>query len=283
SSPPDQPVAGKRRSDGGPASHAAGRAQPALPAPRNRPVRRKRRSRGRPGMTGFVSLVGAGPGDPDLLTRKAARRLAEADLVLYDALVSPAALELAGRARRFYVGKRAGRPHVTQDSIHRLMIRAARRGVRVVRLKGGELPDPRPADGPGRAGPAGRGPDRARLGRAHARRHRVVGLARRLRDLARPPRRALLRRRGGRRPRRSRHHRHRRGGVAGRRARPRRRRTRFPRGPAPGRFWRSSMSLALALSEIDDVARRAESWTPQEILGWALERFHPRIAFASSF
>jgi len=43
------------------------------------------------------------------------------------------------------------------------------------------------------------------------------------------------------------------------------------------------MSLALALSEIDDVARRAESWTPQEILGWALERFHPRIAFASSF
>jgi len=88
--------------------------------------------------TGFVSLVGAGPGDPDLLTRKAARRLAEADLVLYDALVSPAALELAGRARRFYVGKRAGRPHVTQDSIHRLMIRAARRGVRVVRLKGGD-------------------------------------------------------------------------------------------------------------------------------------------------
>src|SRR5207245_1069877 len=75
-----------------------------------------------PAMTsGFVSLVGAGPGDPDLLTRKAARRLAEADLVLYDALVSPTALELAGRARRFYVGKRAGRPHVAQDSIHRLM------------------------------------------------------------------------------------------------------------------------------------------------------------------
>ena len=43
------------------------------------------------------------------------------------------------------------------------------------------------------------------------------------------------------------------------------------------------MSLAVALSEIDDVARQAESWTPQEILDWALERFHPRIAFASSF
>ena len=57
---------------------------------------------------GLVSLVGAGPGDPDLLTRKAARRLAEADLVLYDALVSPETLALAARAQRFYVGKRAG-------------------------------------------------------------------------------------------------------------------------------------------------------------------------------
>ena len=89
-------------------------------------------------MTGLVSLVGAGPGDPDLLTRKAARRLAEADLVLYDALVDPEVLELAGAARRFYVGKRAGRPHVGQETIHRIMIRAARRGARVVRLKGGD-------------------------------------------------------------------------------------------------------------------------------------------------
>jgi uroporphyrin-III C-methyltransferase/precorrin-2 dehydrogenase/sirohydrochlorin ferrochelatase len=89
-------------------------------------------------MNGFVSLVGAGPGDPELLTRKAARRLAEADLVLYDALVSPAMLDLAGQARRFYVGKRAGRPHVAQEQIHRIMIRAAQRGARVVRLKGGD-------------------------------------------------------------------------------------------------------------------------------------------------
>ena len=89
-------------------------------------------------MSGLVSLVGAGPGDPELLTRRAAQRLAEADLVLYDALVDPAVLELAGNAQRFYVGKRAGRHHVTQEQIHRILIRAARRGQRVVRLKGGD-------------------------------------------------------------------------------------------------------------------------------------------------
>ena len=89
-------------------------------------------------MSGLVSLVGAGPGDPDLLTRRAAQRLAEADLVLYDALVDTAVLELAGKAQRFYVGKRAGRHHVTQDQIPRILIRAARRGQRVVRLKGGD-------------------------------------------------------------------------------------------------------------------------------------------------
>lgn len=89
-------------------------------------------------MIGFVSLVGAGPGDPELLTRKAARCLERADLVLYDALVSPEVLELAPRARRFFVGKRAGRPSVDQETINRLMIRDARRGRRVVRLKGGD-------------------------------------------------------------------------------------------------------------------------------------------------
>jgi uroporphyrin-III C-methyltransferase/precorrin-2 dehydrogenase/sirohydrochlorin ferrochelatase len=82
--------------------------------------------------------VGAGPGDPELLTLRAVRRLREADLVLYDALVSPGALAFAERAQRFSVAKRAGRPSLEQGTIHRVMIRAARRGKRVVRLKGGD-------------------------------------------------------------------------------------------------------------------------------------------------
>ncbi len=89
-------------------------------------------------MTGRVALVGAGPGAPDLLTLRAARRLAEADLVLYDALVHPDLLALAPRAQRFCVGKRAGRPSVRQETIERALIRAARRGRRVVRLKCGD-------------------------------------------------------------------------------------------------------------------------------------------------
>jgi uroporphyrin-III C-methyltransferase/precorrin-2 dehydrogenase/sirohydrochlorin ferrochelatase len=87
---------------------------------------------------GSVALVGAGPGDPELLTRRAAARLAAADLVLYDALVDVRTLDLAPAARRVFVGKRAGRPSVRQDFINRLMIRAARRGLQVVRLKGGD-------------------------------------------------------------------------------------------------------------------------------------------------
>jgi uroporphyrin-III C-methyltransferase/precorrin-2 dehydrogenase/sirohydrochlorin ferrochelatase len=89
-------------------------------------------------MSGRVALVGAGPGDPALLTRKAVALLRGADLVLYDALVPPAMLKIARRARRFYVGKRAGRHSITQDAINRLMIRAARKGDRVVRLKCGD-------------------------------------------------------------------------------------------------------------------------------------------------
>ena len=88
--------------------------------------------------TGMVSLVGAGPGDPELLTRKAARRLGEADVVVYDALVDTALLRLAPTARRIFVGKRAARPAVRQGFINELLIRAARRGQRVVRLKGGD-------------------------------------------------------------------------------------------------------------------------------------------------
>jgi len=87
---------------------------------------------------GFVSLVGAGPGDPELLTRKAARRLAEADLVLYDALVSPAIVALARRAQRILVGRRKGSETTGQEAIIRTLIRAAQRGRRVVRLKGGD-------------------------------------------------------------------------------------------------------------------------------------------------
>jgi uroporphyrin-III C-methyltransferase/precorrin-2 dehydrogenase/sirohydrochlorin ferrochelatase len=89
-------------------------------------------------MTGRVSLVGAGPGDPELLTLRAIRRLEAADLVLYDALVDPEALQFAPHARRFFVGKRAGRPAITQDAINRLMIREARRGHQIVRLKCGD-------------------------------------------------------------------------------------------------------------------------------------------------
>jgi uroporphyrin-III C-methyltransferase / precorrin-2 dehydrogenase / sirohydrochlorin ferrochelatase len=87
---------------------------------------------------GHVSLVGAGPGDPALLTRKAVARLRKADLVLYDALVDERALAVARRARRFFVGKRAGRHALSQQEIQALMIRAARRGQKVVRLKGGD-------------------------------------------------------------------------------------------------------------------------------------------------
>src|SRR5262245_46539736 len=87
---------------------------------------------------GTVALVGAGPADPDLLTPRTAHRRAGADLVLYDALVDPEGLALAASARRVFVGKRAGRPSVTQEFINKLLVRGARRGYRVVRLKGGD-------------------------------------------------------------------------------------------------------------------------------------------------
>lgn len=89
-------------------------------------------------MTGTVTLVGAGPGAVDLLTVRAARRLGAADLVLHDALVNPDVLALAPQARRFFVGKRAHRPSMDQDTINRLMVRAAQRGDHVVRLKCGD-------------------------------------------------------------------------------------------------------------------------------------------------
>jgi uroporphyrin-III C-methyltransferase / precorrin-2 dehydrogenase / sirohydrochlorin ferrochelatase len=90
------------------------------------------------GRPGSVSLVGAGPGDPELLTVRAVSRLRAADLVLYDALVDRALLRYAPHARRAYVGKRAGRHSISQETIERLMVRHALRGERVVRLKSGD-------------------------------------------------------------------------------------------------------------------------------------------------
>ena len=89
--------------------------------------------------TGSVVLVGAGPGDPGLLTLRALRALNEADVILHDRLVSAEVLELARRdAERIEVGKQAGNHHTTQDGIHALLLEHARAGRRVVRLKGGD-------------------------------------------------------------------------------------------------------------------------------------------------
>lgn len=91
------------------------------------------------GGEGLVTLVGAGPGDPDLLTVKALRALQDADVVFYDDLVSPEILDRARRdAALVPVGRRIGKPGIGQDAIHRLLIEAAQSGRRAVRLKGGD-------------------------------------------------------------------------------------------------------------------------------------------------
>ena len=88
---------------------------------------------------GKVYLVGAGPGDPDLLTVKAVRLLAEAGVVLHDDLVPESILQLAGKeALIISVGKRCGRKKITQAAIHDLMIVSARKGLVVIRLKSGD-------------------------------------------------------------------------------------------------------------------------------------------------
>lgn len=90
-------------------------------------------------MNGKVYLVGAGPGDPDLLTVKAQRLLGTADVVLHDDLISPEVLSLASpNAELRNVGKRCGRKKITQDEINFLMIALAESGRRVVRLKSGD-------------------------------------------------------------------------------------------------------------------------------------------------
>jgi uroporphyrin-III C-methyltransferase len=90
------------------------------------------------GGVGVVHLVGAGPGAPDLLTLRAARLLAEADIVFHDALVHPEVLALAVRARKIAVGKRCGRLSTAQRFINRQLIDAALHHRTVVRLKGGD-------------------------------------------------------------------------------------------------------------------------------------------------
>jgi uroporphyrin-III C-methyltransferase len=88
---------------------------------------------------GSVWIVGAGPGDPGLLTLLAAQALSQADIVFHDALVSDEILaRVPRRAKRVFVGKRAGRPSLPQDRINALLVAAARAGRRVVRLKGGD-------------------------------------------------------------------------------------------------------------------------------------------------
>jgi len=89
--------------------------------------------------TGHVSLVGAGPGDPELLTLRAARALREADVIVYDKLVDSSVLDYARRdARRIYVGKSKGDHTLPQPEINALLIAEAKAGRHVVRLKGGD-------------------------------------------------------------------------------------------------------------------------------------------------
>lgn len=91
------------------------------------------------GTVPLVSLVGAGPGDPELLTLRALRRLQQAQVLLYDLLVSQEILDLVPEGcERICVGKRASRHTLPQEETNRLIVQKARQGLRVVRLKGGD-------------------------------------------------------------------------------------------------------------------------------------------------
>ena len=85
-----------------------------------------------------LTLVGAGPGDPELISLKGIKALADADVVLYDALVNEELLAHAPQAKKVFVGKRAGKHHQTQTEIHKLIVDYALTDGHVVRLKGGD-------------------------------------------------------------------------------------------------------------------------------------------------
>ncbi len=88
---------------------------------------------------GSVALIGAGPGNPELLTLKAHQKLQEADVLVIDRLVNPQVLDYARRdAKRIYVGKQAGKPSTSQEEINQTIVREALGGARVVRVKGGD-------------------------------------------------------------------------------------------------------------------------------------------------
>lgn len=87
---------------------------------------------------GKLTIVGAGPGDPELITLKGVRALQEADVVLYDALANPELLEHAKKAEKIFVGKRRGMHKFIQEKIHELIVEHALQGKHVVRLKGGD-------------------------------------------------------------------------------------------------------------------------------------------------
>ncbi len=88
---------------------------------------------------GHISLVGAGPGDPELITLKGVQALQQSEVVFYDALVNEALLEHAQQAVKYFVGKRGGERSFPQEDINQLLVNTALEGKRVVRLKGGDV------------------------------------------------------------------------------------------------------------------------------------------------
>ena len=90
-------------------------------------------------MSGFVSLVGAGPGDEELISVKGARRLEEADVLIYDRLVNPMLLSYTkSDCEKIYVGKIPNQPCVSQEEIEEVLVEKAKAGKKVVRLKSGD-------------------------------------------------------------------------------------------------------------------------------------------------